>query len=393
MRSTTTPRGAALLLLYSALTLGCTTIPPYEEPFEATRVEAADGALAVDQIVVLFDASGSIDPQAEFPTEKALLESFVQGMPDGDYDAEIVAFGGDSRDESGFAGFDRDRLGRSAREARFIGEDTPLAEVLSETASTLDGRRGTAAVVLMTDGVPSLLGRPRDGGPTLDAARSVVEAHSGTVCFHTVHTGSDSEGAELLEQISALTPCGSHRSSGAIDSGAPLYAFQREIFLGGADDGLADVAAPPPPGLLDSDGDGVPDVDDQCPGTPKSANADETGCWSTAEVRFGSDSTAIDPELAGTIASLASVMVANPNLRVRVDGHTDATGPAAYNQALSERRAESVRAALVAQGVDAGRIDVQGHGETQPSAPNDTPEGRAANRRIEFTVLHPTAAG
>jgi outer membrane protein OmpA-like peptidoglycan-associated protein len=72
--------------------------------------------------------------------------------------------------------------------------------------------------------------------------------------------------------------------------------------------------------------------------------------------------------------------------RIEVGGHTDNTGSAAANLALSQRRADAVREALVQDGVDTSMLTTKGYGETKPIAPNDTPEGRLQNRRTEFTV-------
>lgn len=75
------------------------------------------------------------------------------------------------------------------------------------------------------------------------------------------------------------------------------------------------------------------------------------------------------------------------DVRVRVEGHTDSIASESYNQRLSEARSESVKAALVQFGVDAGRIETMGYGESRPIAPNNTPEGRSDNRRIEFVPI------
>jgi OOP family OmpA-OmpF porin len=219
--------------------------------------------------------------------------------------------------------------------------------------------------------------------PTLLAAKEVVERHDGKVCFHTVHAGEESEGSELLVEISQLTDCGSYRSSDSIDSAAPLYAFQRDVFLAGAP---VDVAAPPPVRVSDADGDGVPDGSDACVDTPAGARVDSRGCWDLTRVGFASDSAAVDPNLVPEITALAGVLKANPDLSVRIEGHTDATGSEAYNQALSVRRADAVRASLEEAGVAADRIQVAGLGETQPVASNATAAGRAENRRIEFLI-------
>ena len=72
---------------------------------------------------------------------------------------------------------------------------------------------------------------------------------------------------------------------------------------------------------------------------------------------------------------------------IEVAGHTDSTGSAAYNQTLSERRAQSVSAYLVSRGVRVQRLIVTGDGENHPIASNDTPQGRQANRRVEVTIV------
>ncbi len=85
------------------------------------------------------------------------------------------------------------------------------------------------------------------------------------------------------------------------------------------------------------------------------------------------------------IDAVAQLMQNHPESRVLVEGYTDDRGGNALNQRLSEQRARSVQEALVARGIDASRIEVAGRGPAQPVASNDTPEGRAQNRRVELT--------
>jgi OOP family OmpA-OmpF porin len=80
-------------------------------------------------------------------------------------------------------------------------------------------------------------------------------------------------------------------------------------------------------------------------------------------------------------------LTSNPDARVAIEGHTDAQGDEASNLALSESRAEAVRDYLVSQGIAADRLETAGFGESRPIASNDTAEGRAENRRIEFRLL------
>ena len=83
----------------------------------------------------------------------------------------------------------------------------------------------------------------------------------------------------------------------------------------------------------------------------------------------------------------AEVLAANPTVRVSVEGHTDSVGSDAYNQKLSEKRAQSVVTYLVSKGVDGARLSPMGYGETKPIASNETAEGRAQNRRVDLVVM------
>jgi OOP family OmpA-OmpF porin len=103
---------------------------------------------------------------------------------------------------------------------------------------------------------------------------------------------------------------------------------------------------------------------------------------------FAFDSDEIEPRDLAALDELGRVLQRNPNLRVRIEGHTDSVGSVAHNQALSERRAAAVRRHLIdVSGVAASRIQIWGYGATRPAYPNDTAEGRRGNRRTEITPL------
>lgn len=103
-------------------------------------------------------------------------------------------------------------------------------------------------------------------------------------------------------------------------------------------------------------------------------------------LNFETGSTQLTPDSAQTVNNLAQVLKAYPTAQVQLSGHTDNTGSAAANQALSLDRANTVKTLLVNQGVPAERISTQGFGQDRPVASNDTEEGRARNRRTELTV-------
>ena len=148
---------------------------------------------------------------------------------------------------------------------------------------------------------------------------------------------------------------------------------------------------PEPAACVDADGDGVCDTDDLCPNTEPGVPVDGAGCAFRQEVvlegvkfRFDKD-TLTEPSKA-ILDNAARILNDNPEVQVEVAGHTDNWGSYAYNINLSDRRAASVVRYLVSQGVTQDRLTSKGYGFTQPKTSNETPEGRAINRRVEFRI-------
>jgi len=154
----------------------------------------------------------------------------------------------------------------------------------------------------------------------------------------------------------------------------------------------ARAAAPPAPVPVDSDGDGVLDPNDRCPATPLGVAVDSVGCPRGGPVvlrgvGFATNSATLTPESLPVLDGVAEDLRKHPRLRVELQGHTDSSGADAYNLDLSQRRAESVRNYLMAQGVAGTQLVAMGYGETEPIADNTTSEGRAENRRVVMRVI------
>jgi uncharacterized protein (TIGR03382 family) len=157
---------------------------------------------------------------------------------------------------------------------------------------------------------------------------------------------------------------------------------------------------------LDNDKDSVADAADKCPAEPETINGvdDSDGCPDKGEVKvlvegekivilekvyFATSKDVILARSFSLLQQVGAVLRANPHItKVRVEGHTDSQGADAANQDLSQRRANSVRKRLIEQeGVEAGRLEAVGYGETKPVDTNNTAKGRENNRRVEFTIL------
>src|SRR5690625_4036643 len=155
----------------------------------------------------------------------------------------------------------------------------------------------------------------------------------------------------------------------------------------------------------DIDGDGIPNDKDQCPYEPETYNGfeDEDGCPDEAEivmkdcsidlqgstVEFATNSDRIRPSSYRLLDAVARVLNTRGDIeKIRVEGHTDNVGRAAYNKDLSNRRAHSVMKYLVEKGgVSPARLIAAGYGLERPIDTNETEEGRQSNRRVEFNFL------
>lgn len=172
----------------------------------------------------------------------------------------------------------------------------------------------------------------------------------------------------------------------------------------------------------DSDGDGVADADDRCPNTPAGVEVDALGCERDDDgdgvvnsadrcpdsasgvkvdvrgceirevielqgVSFETGSARLLPESAAVLDDTAATLLKHEDIRAEVGGHTDNTGPRAFNVDLSRQRAETVKNYLVSKGVAEDRLTATGYGPDRPVADNATRDGRAANRRVELQIV------
>jgi OOP family OmpA-OmpF porin len=371
-------RRVAIALSLAGL-LACASSPPEVSPLNAGPVSPGPNErVNVSQVYVVVDSSSSI--ANDFQTQKALVRSFVGAMPDGSYDVAAVAFGGYKRQTEGLKPFNRQNLERGAANIEYLKEGTPLDRVLLELAPETVGQFGRGLVIVFSDGLPTdPVGREIDPDSVIAAAKTLKEAWEGELCFHTVHTGDDPQGAQFLKELSMATDCGSSRSMSSLQNVAALQNFEREIFFGRA----PVVAAAPG----DADGDGVADDLDECPGTPKGVLPDGRGCWTVPGLFFAFDKADIKDEYKNELGTIVRVLNENPGITLRLDGYTDSVGPEAYNMRLSERRADAVRNYLLSHGIDGSRVSTRGFGESRPAYSNDTAEGRAKNRRTEITAI------
>jgi OOP family OmpA-OmpF porin len=351
-----------LLLLVTVFAAGCTAKTlPSQQARAVTPVQFSANEWRVpSQAVVIADASGTTYMAETFPYVKALTQSFVKAMPDGNtrakisgnYDATLIGFGGKDRIVSPLAPFNRSALASKADSLRILGDlhgfggETPLRNVFAEVQEAIKITVDVAAVVIFSDGIAD------EKDEAMAAAKALVESHMGKVCFHTVHVGDDEDGARFLKDVSALTSCGSAREMADVWDANNFMKFTHSIFAG-----------------------------------PASVKVDV--CAGRIVLR-GIEFAFNKAEIGGASSVILDVAVEQlqrcPNVPMEIDGHTDSVGPEDYNLGLGKRRADSVKGYLVSKGVRSSRLTARSFGETRPVASNDTDEGRQTNRRVE---LHP----
>jgi OOP family OmpA-OmpF porin len=317
----------------------------------------------IDQLFVVADASGTMYMEESFPEAKALSRSFIQSLPDKSerarndtYNVSAIAFGGDDRQVAPLQGFNRSALESEAAKFQVMGAidgrggETPFHAVFTEIEQSLQGQRGKTAVVIFSDGVPD------DPERALGAAQALADSRKADgLCFHGVQTGDDPAGREFLNALAQVNGCGSVRPAENLRTASAISSFTSGVVSG---------TAPQPPAVAA----GMP-----CEGMLRLRGV---------EFAFDSDNITQSSEVILDVA--AEELSRCPGRSINVDGHTDSTGPEAYNVGLSRRRAVSVQNYLERKGVGGARLDPRGMGEASPVASNETEDGRTRNRRVEL---------
>jgi OOP family OmpA-OmpF porin len=382
----------ALLLVSCAAPQAVPTFTPQDlNPM----LRSGDYVQKVDNFVVIVDKSGTMGKpykgELKLDIAKRLACRMNHTIPDLKLTGALRIFGRTAIFDNeltklywGPAPYEKGALDAGLNKIGFSVGESPLNLALDATAQDFKSAQGDIAVIIFTDADKDVM--------VYDAvkksAANLKAQYGNRICFYAVQIGADPDGKQLLEQVVQTGQCGCCVTGDQIASSERMADFVKKIFL---------KKAPPKPApapvvvekvvILDSDGDGVPDNLDKCPGTPKGARVNKDGCWVLERVLFDFDKYNVKPQFYHFLDEAAAVFEKNPGLRVRIEGHTDNIGTAAYNKKLSLRRANAVMDYLVKKGIAKDRLCAEGFGFTQPIATNKTKEGRALNRRVQLTPL------
>jgi len=369
------------------LLMSCASMQPepkkMEPAFVPQQIQSTCYEQKTDNFLVLLDASGSMGEkykgQTKFKTAEQIVSRMNQTIPGAmNLNAAVITFGaGFSSDVTGTYGpgaYSKEGLESSLGMANYGGY-TPIGNAFSSGGVDKASMSGTTAVVLVSDGKQNV------GMDASKAAQEVKNQYGDNVCFYTVLVGDDPGGKELMDEIARIGQCGFSTTADTVYSSEGMADFVGAAFCGGEPPAPAPVVAV----IGDSDGDGILDNLDKCPNTPKGASVNSYGCWAyQGDILFDFDKYDLKPGAYPILDEAIVVYENNPGIKVEVQGYTDSIGSEEYNLGLSERRAKTVEAYLEGKGIDPNAISAKGYGEANPVASNDTKEGRAQNRRVEF---------
>jgi OOP family OmpA-OmpF porin len=311
----------------------------------------------VDNFILFLDHSSSmkffykgisqldLGGQSKIVLAKSAMVEFNKLVPNLNYKSGVYTFA-PFKQYGAMAPYNKDAVDKAidpiSIDYEHYGRMTPMGRGLMGLDKTLSGLSGRTAVVLFTDGDDNL------GIDAVVEAKQLQAKYGDRLCFMVVSFADSKHGQEVVKQIAALSRCN------CLVEGGEFLRNQaaRETFMLCGMYELIDDA------MMES--------------------------VVFRSIYFDFDKSNIKPEFFPVLDEGVAITKAKTNQRVILEGHTDSVGSVEYNQALSMRRANSVKAYFTKKGVDASRITAVGFGKSQPRADNATAEGRKLNRRVEI---------
>ena len=403
------------IILFSAFLISCQAhtpevIHPDFQPVDL-NVKAGEFKPKVDNFMVILDASRSVGNEeagrTNFATAKDFLYRMNQTIPEMELGSALRSFGywdfktGETMLDYGPTSWNQADFQAAVDGVAWGAGGSPVDQALDHSIADMASMSGKTAVILVGDGKYEEV----DG---VAAAKRLKDRFGNNACIYTVLVGGEESGnTQIMQDIASASECGAYQNASNTESPQGMANWVEDVFLEKAmvaapldsdGDGVYDnldqcpntpqgVAVDPMGCPLDSDGDGVYDYLDKCPATPKATPVDSRGCWVVRGVNFDSAKWDIKPDDYRFLDEVVVILQNNPALKAEIQGHTDNRGAAEFNQQLSEKRANAVMQYLVEKGISSNRLTAIGYGFSKPAASNDTPAGRAENRRVELKPI------
>jgi OOP family OmpA-OmpF porin len=330
----------------------------------------------VDGLVILLDSSSSMAKTyrdyVKFDIAKAFVHRMNNTMPPISAIAGLRTFGHApelSREQTqlfyGMTPYNRSEMNEGLSAITPSGGPTPMTSALEGAGADLKNIMGNKAIIIISDG-KDLTDQP------VQAAQELQTNIGDTLCIYTVVVGDDEKGKILMEKIAKTSPCGFMTLAQDLSSPEPMAQYVSDVFLT-----KAEITAQ------------VPASQEQGLGYHKA----EPLIMDLGNVHFRFDDAALTREGKARLDQNIQVLMDEPDVEVVISGHTSASGTKDHNQALSEKRASSVRDYLINVGkIQPNRLSVLGYGATKPVMQESNPEQvnseeAKANMRVDFEVL------
>ena len=383
-----------LVALLSVLVSSAFAASELQTDFSQGKLNSAyqggNWATRTDYFLLVQDVSWSMHCKDHFNQGRNLANQVNYAIPQMKLSSAVYSFGEDGgffsyepcRKVWGIDAYSRGAFENALRSLAEVGKggsrvDKALMAIDADLKTVAPGQ---VAILIISDGETFF------EESAINAVRTLKADYGGKLCIYTAQIGTSSDGQALLEALVKEAGCGRAVKASELDADA-TDALVAEMLL------KKSVKKAP----LDSDGDGVIDELDKCPNTPKNTAVDAKGCpivkaepvkeaaWVfDGSVLFDPGKADLKPAALPLLDDVAKAMLAKPDMKVKICGHTDNTGSPAVNNALSLKRARAVSAYLQKKDVAADRLATEGMGFTKPVADNASAEGRTKNRRVEI---------
>ncbi len=329
-------------------------------------VAGAEMVKKVDNFIVVLDQSGSMAQAkanaGEQKLDKAIaaVKRLDQAVPELGYTSSVSLFA-PYKMVSQSAIYQTGSIGTAAESFKPpFNSFTTLGDGLTTIAPAVGKLSGETALIMFTDGA-------WNAGVDPVAAARTLYSQNPDLCIHVVSYADTPVGKQTIDAIKALSGCSIVVDAKSLESDAAMAQFARDVLYEERQPAPKPVAPAPTPAPA-----------------PAPAPAPVAKEVITFNLLFDFDKANIKDEMIPVLEEVKMILQNDSDTAFVLSGHTDSTGPEAYNQGLSERRAASVKKWLTDNGVAPSQLETVGYGETRPKYTNDTREGRKLNRRVEL---------
>ncbi len=441
-----------VLLLSGCSTIGKKPVSTFTPIDLNPNIRTGHYLKKIDNFLIIFDSSWSMrDPhegffgQSKLKYAKELVRRMNLSIPHIKINAGFRIFGLETGLFSentamvySFQAYSGTDIEKVLQTIRKTGWTSPLPSAITAAGVDIKPLKGKTAIIIISDGIPGVKN-------TIRAAQDLKALLGDKICIYTVVIRDNDLGIELMEKIAGVCDCGFAVAAKDIASPENMSNFVKDVFLKGragrapVNSGrdkevvkikevivrkapvpvpipipvpIAPVVVPVPKTIVtakepidnsgDQDGDGISNVLDKCPGSPKGTLVDEEGCdlsdfksaeitskgsWIFRDIHFAANKWTLKKNMLPALNKVTSMLKNNPKLVLVIEGHTNNIGTMKRNKELSQNRAQAVMGYFVKKGLPQNRLAAVGYGFAQPIASNGTPEGRAKNRRVEFVPI------